>query len=169
MLTISYKINMAYAHRVGDDINTDLIIANRNKRDSYDPKVMAVHLLEDLDPDFYARVKEGDIIVAGKNFGCGSSREHAAQVIKEVGISAVVAESFARIFYRNSINIGLPLIECNTDLIEEGDDLRINLSSGKLINITKNKTINFKGLPKEISRIFEEGGLVNYLKKYGKF
>lgn len=160
---------MAYVHKVGDDINTDLIIASKNKRDTYDPKLMAVHLLEDLDPDFYSRVKEGDVIVAGYNFGCGSSREHAAHVIKAAGISAVVAKSFARIFYRNAINIGLPLIEVDTDSIEEGDEVNINLSEGKLENLTKDEIKKFNQLPEAISEIFKEGGLVNYLKKYGEF
>ncbi|MDW7669596.1 MAG: 3-isopropylmalate dehydratase small subunit [Bacillota bacterium] len=160
---------MAYVHKVGDDINTDLIIASKNKRDTYDPKLMAVHLLEDLDPDFYSRVKVGDVIVAGNNFGCGSSREHAAHVIKAAGISAVIAKSFARIFYRNAINIGLPLIEVDTDSIEEGDEVKINLSEGKLENLTKDEIKKFNQLPKAISEIFKEGGLVNYLKKYGEF
>jgi 3-isopropylmalate/(R)-2-methylmalate dehydratase small subunit len=156
-------------HRVGDDINTDLIIASKNKRDSYDPKVMAVHLFEDLDPEFYSRIKQGDIIVAGKNFGCGSSREHAAHVIKAAGISAVLAKSFARIFFRNAINIGLPLLECDTDAIEEGDELSINLIEGVIKNITKESELRFNELPPAIASIFDEGGLVEYLKKYGTF
>lgn len=158
-----------YARRVGDDINTDLIIASKHKRDTYDPKIMCVHLLEDLDPAFYSRIKDGDIIVAGKNFGCGSSREHAAHVIKAAGISAVLAKSFARIFFRNAINIGLPLIECNTDEIEEGHSLVIDLKNGTVEDLNNGKKLTFGSISPAIEGIFNEGGLVNYLIKYGKF
>lgn len=158
-----------FARRVGDDINTDLIIASKHKRDTYDPKLMCTHLLEDLDPTFYSRIKDGDILVAGKNFGCGSSREHAAHVIKAAGISAVLAKSFARIFFRNAINIGLPLLECNTDGIEEGDSLVINLKAGTVKDLNNGKELTFGSLAPAIEGIFREGGLVNYLIKYGKF
>jgi len=158
-----------FARKVGDDINTDLIISSKHKRDSYDPKVMCTHLFEDLDPAFYSRILEGDILVAGSNFGCGSSREHAAHVIKVAGISAVLAKSFARIFFRNAINIGLPLLECDTDGIAEGDRLVIDLKNGTITDINTNQKMTFGSLSPAIEGIFQEGGLVNYLIKYGKF
>lgn len=158
-----------HVHKVGNDINTDLIIAGKNKRDSYDPKTICTHLLEDYDPEFYSRIKPGDIIVAGKNFGCGSSREHAAHVIKMAGISAVLAKSFARIFFRNSINIGLPLIECDTEKINNNDRLSIDLIKGIIINETTGERISFSRLPPAIAGIFDEGGLINYLIKNGDF
>lgn len=157
------------AHKIGDDINTDLIISSKHKRDSYDPKLMCTHLFEDLDPGLYSRIRQGDILVAGKNFGCGSSREHAAHVIREAGISCVLAKSFARIFFRNAINIGLPLIECNTDNIENGDRLVVDMKAGTVVNLENGKEMKFGSLSPAIEGIFREGGLVNYLLKYGRF
>ncbi|NQT94812.1 MAG: 3-isopropylmalate dehydratase, partial [Candidatus Omnitrophica bacterium] len=114
------------AHKFGNAINTDYIISGRYKFKIQDPKELAKHLMEDIRPDFYKSVKKGDLLVAGKNFGCGSSREQAPLAIKYAGISAVVAESFARIFFRNAINLGLLLIECNTKTIKEGDSLEVD-------------------------------------------
>ncbi len=156
-------------HRLGDDINTDYIIAGKNKRDTYDPEVMAKHLFEDLDPTLYGRIKKGDIIVAGKNFGCGSSREAAPAVIKAAGINAVIAKSFGRIFFRNALNIGLPVLECDTSEIDDGDEVEVDFNNGVIKNKTKAVTIPCRKLSQAIISIFQEGGLVNYLRKYKHF
>jgi 3-isopropylmalate/(R)-2-methylmalate dehydratase small subunit len=153
-------------HKLGDDINTDYIIAGKNKRDTYDPQVMAKHLFEDLDPTLYPRIKKGDIIVAGKNFGCGSSREAAPSVIQAAGISAIIAKSFGRIFFRNAINIGLPVLECDTSGIEDGDELEVDFSKGVIINHRKRTTLPAKKPPQAILSILREGGLVNYLRNH---
>lgn len=157
-------------HKFGDDINTDYIISGKYKFKSLDFNEMSKHLFEDLDPDFYKKINPGDIIVAGKNFGCGSSREQAPLVIKHAGISLVIAKSFARIFYRNSINVGLPLLEADTDQIDQGDDLEIDLFQGRIYNKTKNITIYSKNtFPEIMVKILQAGGLVEYLKKEGDF
>ncbi len=153
--------------RVGDDINTDYIISGRFKFKTLNNKELASHLLEDLDPSFFRKISKGDILVAGKNFGCGSSREQAPLAVKYSGIAVVVSPSFSRIFFRNSINIGLPLVECETEGIEEGDVLEINFEEGRLFNVTKDTSRNFKGLPSIMQRIIEKGGLVNFLKGKG--
>lgn len=156
-------------HKFGDDINTDYIISGRYKFKTLDMKELAKHVMEDLDPDFYSKVKEGDFIVGGKNFGCGSSREQAPLAIINAGISAVIAKSFARIFYRNCINTGLPLIECDTDRIDEGDELKIDLHKGVLHNLTKDLDIPITPLPGVMLKILSDGGLVEHFKKYGTF
>jgi 3-isopropylmalate/(R)-2-methylmalate dehydratase small subunit len=160
---------MGRAITVGDNINTDYIIAGKHKRDTFNAREMAVHLFEDLDPTIYPRIREGDFLVAGANFGCGSSREHAPIVIKASGIKAVIAKSFARIFYRNSVNVGLPLIECNTDLIADGDELEVDISTFTIFDRTKGIVIQGKRLPSVMMKILEVGGLVNYLKENGAF
>jgi 3-isopropylmalate/(R)-2-methylmalate dehydratase small subunit len=132
-------------------------------------KELAKYVMEDLDPDFYSKVKKGDFIVGGRNFGCGSSREQAPLAIINADISAVVAKSFARIFYRNCINTGLPVIECDTDQIDEGDELEINLEAGVLHNRTKNIDVKIAPLPGVMLQILSEGGLVEHFKKYGTF
>jgi 3-isopropylmalate/(R)-2-methylmalate dehydratase small subunit len=132
-------------------------------------KELATHVMEDLDPEFYSKVKSGDFIVAGSNFGCGSSREQAPLAIINANIGAVVAKSFARIFYRNAINTGLPLVECDTSLIDEGDELKIDLAGGKLYDLTKNTEIPISPLPSAMLKILSEGGLVEHFKKYGTF
>lgn len=152
-----------------DDINTDYIISGRYKFKIQDPNELAKHVMEDLDPNFYSRIQKGDFIVAGKNFGCGSSREQAPQAIKFAGISAVIAKSFARIFYRNCYNLGLPAIEADTDSIEEGDQLEVNLDAGVIKNITKNQEIKTTPLPKTMQVLLKDGGLVEHFRKYGKF
>jgi len=157
------------AHKFGDDVNTDYIISGRHKFKTLDMKELAKHVMEDLDPDFYNKVTTGDFIVAGRNFGCGSSREQAPWAIINANIGAVVAKSFARIFYRNAINCGLPLIECDTDLIEPGDELKVDLSTGKLYNLTQQREIAIAPLPPVMLQILSEGGLVEHFKKYGKF
>lgn len=158
-----------FAHKLGDDINTDYIISGKYKFKTLDMKELAQHIFEDIEPDFIKKIKPGDIIVAGKNFGCGSSREQAPLVIKNAGLSAVVAVSFARIFYRNAINNGLPLIECDTSGIEEGDELEINLEEGIVTDITKDFQIKINPLPPFMMKLLQDGGLVEHFKKYGGF
>jgi len=156
-----------YSHKFGDDVNTDYIISGKYKFSTINMDELSVHLMEDLRPNFYNEIKKGDFIVAGENFGCGSSREQAPLVIKHAGISAVIATSFARIFYRNSINIGLPLVEVPTDNIAEGDLLAVDLEKGVVKNLTKEEVLKIKSLPKVMLKILQSGGLVNYYKKYG--
>ena len=154
----------------GDNVDTDVIIPARYLN-TPDAKELASHCMEDIDKSFATSVKEGDFIVAGYNFGCGSSREHAPLAIKTSGIKAVIAKSFARIFYRNAINIGLVIIE-NDELhseIQENDKLDIDLTNGKIYNSTKNKEYSFAPYPSEIQKLIEAGGLVEYTKqKKGK-
>ncbi len=151
--------------KFGDDINTDEIIPARYLVTT-DPKELAKHVMEDADQEFPSKVKSGDIIVAGKNFGCGSSREHAPLALKGAEIGAIIAESFARIFYRNAINLGLPIIESPEAAQEadEGDIIHINMEEGKIINKTKGKEYNFKPLPESLKKVFEAGGLMEYAK-----
>lgn len=156
-------------HKFGDDVNTDYIISGRHKFKTLDMKELAKHVMEDLDPDFYSKVLKGDFIVGGRNFGCGSSREQAPLAIINADISAVVAKSFARIFYRNCINTGLPVIECDTDQIDEGDELEIDLQAGLLHNRTKGIDVKIAPLPQVMLQILSEGGLVEHFKKYGTF
>ena len=153
--------------KFGDDIDTDIIIPGRYLV-LRDEKELAACVMEGCDPEFSKKVKKGDIIVAGKNFGCGSSREHAPIAIKGAGISAVVAESFARIFYRNSINIGLPLIEAKnvSQHISEGDIVEINVDKGILEDLNTSEKFEIKPLPDFMLGIMKEGGLINYLKNH---
>lgn len=162
-------IQSGKAHVYGDHINTDYIISGKYKFKTLDMKELARHVLEDLDPDFCQRVEQGDFIVAGINFGCGSSREQAPLVIKHAGVSAVIASSFARIFYRNSINKGLPLVECDTSGIENGDELEVDLEKGEVRNLTRGATLKAAPLPEVMMRILDEGGLVEHLRKHGGF
>ena len=148
--------------RYGDNVDTDVIIPARYLNTS-SAKELASHCMEDLDATFVARVKPGDIIAAGANFGCGSSREHAPLAIKESGVGAVVAKSFARIFYRNAINIGLPIIECDAD-ITEGDNVEIDFDNGVLKNLTKNTETKFAPFPPFLQNIISAGGLMNSIK-----
>ncbi|MEZ4358018.1 MAG: 3-isopropylmalate dehydratase small subunit [Eubacteriales bacterium] len=148
--------------KYGDNVDTDVIIPARYLNTS-DPKELAKHCMEDIDKTFVTRVKPGDIMVADNNFGCGSSREHAPISIKESGISCIIAKSFARIFYRNAINIGLPIIELSAD-IDDGDELEIDFSEGKVFNITKNQTYEFTAFPEFLQNIIDNGGLLNSLK-----
>jgi 3-isopropylmalate/(R)-2-methylmalate dehydratase small subunit len=164
------KLNgMARRFKVSDDINTDYIISGRYKFKIQDPVELAKHVMEDLDPNFSKRIQKGDFIVAGKNFGCGSSREQAPQAIKYAGISAVLAKSFARIFYRNCFNLGLPAIECDTDGLEEGDQLEVDLDSGIIRNLTKGAEIKIAPLPPTMQTLLVDGGLVEHFKKHGGF
>jgi 3-isopropylmalate/(R)-2-methylmalate dehydratase small subunit len=153
------------AHKFGDDINTDDIISAKYLV-STDAKELGSHCLEAIVPDFTKKAMAGDIIVAGNNFGCGSSREHAPLAIKGCGISAVLAKSFAAIFFRNAINIGLPFLESqDSDKIKEGDLIEIDLVSGIIRNITQNQTYKTQEFPKFLQEIVEEGGLMNWIKK----
>lgn len=153
-------------HRFGNDIDTDLIIPARYLNTS-DPKELAQHCMEDADPDFVRKVKPGDLIVAGKNFGCGSSREHAPIAIKAAGVSCVIAASFARIFFRNAINIGLPIFESAeaSQKIAEGDLVEVNLTTGKIINLTRNETYQAAAFPPFMQELINAGGLIEYVKK----
>lgn len=157
------------AHKFGDDINTDYIISGRYKFKTLDMNELAKHIMEDLDPDFYSKLSPGDFIVAGKNFGCGSSREQAPLAIKHANVSAVIAKSFARIFFRNSVNVGLLLIQANTDWIDNGDELVVYPDKGVIKNITKNIEINFTPLPEFMLKILKDGGLVEHFKKHGGY
>jgi len=160
---------MGKAHKFGDDISTDLIAPGRLLHLRSNLPELAKHVLEDADPDFAKKVKPGDFVVAGNNFGLGSSREHAPTIIKLAGVKAVVAKSFARIFYRNSINVGLPAVICDTDKIESGDELELDLEKGILKDKTKNITLKFAPMPKAMMTILGDGGLVAHIKKHGGF
>jgi len=153
--------------KLGDNINTDFIISGRYKFSITDIKELSKHIMEDIDPGFPAKIVPGkSIIVAGENFGMGSSREQAPLVIKECGITAILAKSFARIFYRNGFNIGLPLIETDTQELDEKDILFIDMDRGMVKNRTKNTEFRIKPLPKFMQELLSEGGLVNYYKKF---
>lgn len=155
------------AIRFGDNISTDLIIPGRYMHLRSNLPELAKHALEDADPNFISRVKPNDFVVAGRNFGLGSSREHAAIVIKMNGVSAVIAKSVARIFFRNAINNGLPVILTDTDNISDGDELEVDLSSGTVTNVTTGRTLTFSPLPSIMVQILNEGGLIPYIKKFG--
>lgn len=154
------------AFRYGRDVDTDVIIPARYLNTS-DPKELAKHCMEDLDPTFVERVQPGDIIVADENFGCGSSREHAPISIKESGIDVVIAKSFARIFYRNAINTGLSIMECPeaVDAIKEGDTVKVNTDTGEIVDETTGQTFQAQPFPPFIAEIIEKGGLVNRWKE----
>ena len=153
----------------GDHINTDYIISAKVKNRLTDLDEMAKHIMEDIRPGFYSEIQPGDFIVGGINFGCGSSREAAPIVIKKAGISAVIAKGFARIFFRNSINIGLLVLYADTRGINEGDHLVINLNDGKIKNKTKDVLIATQSVPPFIKGIVDEGGIKNFLKKHPNF
>ena len=149
--------------KYGDNVDTDVIIPARYLNSS-DPAELATHCMEDIDNTFVKRVKKGDIIVADKNFGCGSSREHAPIAIKASGVSCVIAETFARIFYRNAINIGLPIIECPEAAkgIEAGDEVEVDFDSGKIYNRTKGTEFQGQAFPEFMQKLIAAGGLVHY-------
>ena len=152
--------------KYGNDIDTDVIIPARHLNTT-DPKELAKHCMEDIDKNFINEVKEGDVIVALKNFGCSSSREHAPLAIKAAGISCVIAKSYARIFYRNSFNIGLPILECDeaAEKIQAGDEISVDFESGIIINKTKNEEYKAEPFPEFIQQIINQGGLVGYVSK----
>jgi 3-isopropylmalate/(R)-2-methylmalate dehydratase small subunit len=155
--------------KVKDNINTDYVISGRYKFRIQDPKELAKHLFEDIDPDFASRVKKGDILIAGENFGCGSSREQAPQALKQCGFYAVAAKSFARIFYRNAFNIGLLLVECNTDFIDDGDEIEIDLEKGKIKDKVKGLVFDIKAIPSVMKRLLKDGGVIEHFRKHGGF
>ena len=158
----------AIAYKFGNDVNTDLIISGRYKFSITDPNELAGHVFEDIDADFYKRLRDRPFfVVAGKNFGCGSSREQAVIAIKYAGCQAVLAKSFARIFYRNAFNLGLPLVECDTSKIKQGDLIELNLKKGCIRNATKAYSLYIKPFNNIQSSLIEEGGIVNLYKKYG--
>lgn len=153
-----------YVFKYGDNVDTDVIIPARYLNSS-DPAELAQHCMEDIDKEFIKKVKKGDIIVANKNFGCGSSREHAPIAIKAAGISCVIAETFARIFYRNAINIGLPIIECAKAAkeIDAGDEIEVDFDSGIIHNKTKNVNYQGQSFPEFMQKIIAAEGLINYI------
>lgn len=156
-------------HRFGHDVDTDLIIPARYLNTSV-PEELAQHCMEDADPTFAGKVNKGDIIVAGKNFGCGSSREHAPIAIKAAGVSCVIAASFARIFFRNAINIGVPILESPeaSQRITEGDLIEVELDSGKITNLTKGETYQAAAFPPFMQELIDTGGLIEYVKQQVK-
>jgi len=157
------------AWKFGDDISTDHIAPGRYFHLRSDLPELAKHVLEDADPEFASKMSPGDFVVGGNNFGLGSSREHAPTIINLAGVSAVLAKSFARIFFRNSINVGLPVLICDTDLINAGDELEVDLETGKIKDLTNGKEMDFKPLPPTMIKILNDGGLVAHIKKHGDF
>jgi 3-isopropylmalate/(R)-2-methylmalate dehydratase small subunit len=157
------------AFKFGDNISTDLIVPGRLTHLRSNLPELAKHVLEDADPSFASRVKEGDFVVGGSNFGLGSSREHAPLIIKMAGVSAVLAKSVARIFFRNAINQGLPVLICDTDQINDGDELEVDLAAGTVKDLTNGKTLTFGKIPPVMLSILNEGGLLPYIQKHGDF
>ena len=157
------------AFKFGDNISTDHIVPGRLAHLRSNLPELAKHVLEDADPTFVSRVKTGDFIVAGANFGLGSSREHAPLVIKMAGIKAILAKSVARIFFRNAINLGLPVLICDTDKINDGDKLEVDLAAGTVNDITSGTKWNFSKIPEVMLHILDEGGLIPYIQKHGDF
>lgn len=160
------KAAQGHVFKYGDNVDTDVIIPARYLNSS-DPKELATHCMEDIDKDFVKNVKPGDIIVADKNFGCGSSREHAPISIKAAGVSCVIAETFARIFYRNAINIGLPIIECPqaAAAIKAGDEVKVDFDSGVITDLTTNESFQGQAFPPFMQKIIDCEGLVNYINQ----
>ena len=160
------KAAKGHVFKYGDNVDTDVIIPARYLNSS-DPKELALHCMEDIDKDFVKNVKAGDIMVANKNFGCGSSREHAPIAIKAAGVSCVIAETFARIFYRNAINIGLPIIECPQAAkeIEAGDEVEVNFDTGVITDVTKGISYQGQAFPPFMQKIIDCEGLVNYINQ----
>lgn len=163
------RILRGYAHTFGDDINTDYIISSKYKSKIMDMAELSKYIMEDIAPGFTQQVKPGDFVVAGHNFGSGSSREAAAVVLREAGIGAVLAKSFARIFFRNAMNVGLAAIECDTSNIETGDELEVDLTAGQVRNLTRNQNLTITPLPPVMLAILQEGGLVEHFRRHGGF
>ena len=155
--------------KFGDNISTDHITPGRLAHLRSDLPELAKHVMEDADPTFASRVTPGDFIVAGTNFGLGSSREHAPLVIKIAGVSAILAKSVARIFFRNAINLGLPVLICDTDKINDGDKLEVDLAAGTVKDITNGNRLTFSQIPGVMLHILDEGGLIPYIQKHGDF
>ena len=163
------EIKKGKAFKFGDGISTDHIAPGRLFHLRSNLEEFSKHVLEDADPNFASSMKKGDFVVAGSNFGLGSSREHAPQIIKIAGVGAVIAKSFAKIFYRNAINIGLLLIECDTDKIDAGDELELDVQKGVLKDVTKNIEIEIMPLPDVMIKLLNDGGLIEHIKKNGDF
>ena len=163
------KKSRAHVLKPFDNINTDYIISGRYKFEISDMKELAKYIFEDIHPDFYKKMKKGDYVVAGENFGCGSSREQAPWAIKEAGISAVLAKSFARIFFRNAFNIGLCLVQCDTDGISDGDIIELDLGKETVFNHTKKTRIKTMPIPGLMRSFLSDGGVIEHFKKYGDF
>jgi len=157
------------AWKFGDNISTDLIAPGKYLHLRSNLPELAKHVMEDADKDFARNVKKGDFIVGGNNFGLGSSREHAPTIIKMAGVSAVLAKSFARIFFRNAINVGLPVIICDTGKIKQGDNLEVDLEKGVVKDLTNKIELKFPALPKVMTNILKDGGLVEHIKRHGDF
>jgi 3-isopropylmalate/(R)-2-methylmalate dehydratase small subunit len=157
------------AWKFGDDISTDHIAPGRYFHLRSNLPELAKHVLEDARTEFASSMSKGDFVVGGRNFGLGSSREHAPTIIKLAGVSAVLAKSFARIFFRNCINVGLPAIICDTDKIDEGDELEVDLETGKIVNKTKKIELTFPPLPSVMTRILSDGGLAEHIKRHSGF
>jgi len=157
------------AFKFGDGISTDHIIPGRYAHLRSNLPELAKHVLEDADTSFAGRVKPGDFVVGGSNFGLGSSREHAPLVIKMAGVSAILAKSVARIFFRNAINLGLPVLICDTDKINDGDELEIDLAAAKVKDLTNGTVLTFGKIPDVMLTILDEGGLIPYITKHGDF
>jgi 3-isopropylmalate/(R)-2-methylmalate dehydratase small subunit len=155
------------AHKFGNSISTDHIIPGRYTHLRSNLPELAKHVLEDADANFVKKVKAGDFVVGGRNFGLGSSREHAPLVIKMAGVSAILAKSVARIFFRNAINQGLPVLICDTDKIDDGDELQIDLAAGTIKDITNGNELTFGRIPDVMLAILDEGGLIPYIKRHG--
>ena len=158
-----------HAKKFGDNISTDLIAPGRLFHLRNNLPELAKHVLEDAEPNFYEKIQKGDFIVAGRNFGLGSSREHAPAIIKIAGIGAVLAQSVARIFFRNAINVGLPVFECDTSQIEAEDHLRVDVLKGTVENLTKGISLPFHALPHIMVDILNDGGLMSHIQKHGGF
>lgn len=163
------KKGRAHVLKPFNNVNTDYIISGRYKFRISDMKELAKYIFEDISPNFYKKIKRGDYIVAGKNFGCGSSREQAPWAIKEAGIAAILAKSFARIFFRNAFNIGLCVVQCDTSKIEDGDIIELDLEREMVINYTKNKKIKTMSIPPLMQRFLRDGGIIEHFKKHGDF
>ena len=161
--------NLVRRLKIQDDINTDYIISGRYKFKIEDPKELAKYIFEDLETGFYKKIQPGDFLVAGKNFGCGSSREQAPVALKASGIKAVIAKSFARIFYRNAFNIGLCLVECDTSYIDDMDEIELDLEKNIVRNLSKGVFVDIKPVPSVMRRFIEKGGIIEYFTEHNGF
>ncbi len=160
---------MARRLKIKDNINTDYIISGRYKFRIRDSRELAKYVFNDIEPDFYKKIKKGDFLIAGENFGCGSSREQAPLALKALGLKAVAAKTFARIFYRNAFNVGLMLLECNTNYIDDGDVLQLDTERNIIKNLSKGLNVDTKSLPSIIKKILGDGGVVEHFKIHGGF
>lgn len=162
-------VNFAHRLKMQNDINTDYVISGRYKFKIQDKKELAKYIFADLEEDFYKKIKPGDFLVVGENFGCGSSREQAPVALKASGLGAVIAKSFARIFYRNAFNVGLCLIECETNYIDDMDELELDFGNNVVRNISKGVNVEIKTIPEIMRKFLEKGGVVEYFKEHGGF